>query len=135
MFDRLSPWAPYMLAALRIMTALLFLAHGTVKLFDFPAGVMDQPPLLSLMGVQALIELIGGVLLAIGLFTRPVAFILAGDMAVAYFMAHAPQSFFPVANSGDAAVLYCFVFLYFVFAGPGAWSVDGARSRTAAAAY
>jgi putative oxidoreductase len=116
------------------MTALLFLAHGTVKLFDFPAGVMDQPPLFSLLGVQALIELIGGVLLAIGLFTRPVAFILSGDMAVAYFMAHAPQSFFPVANGGDSAVLYCFVFLYFVFAGPGAWSVDGARGSETALA-
>lgn len=133
-FDRLTPWAPQMLAVLRIMTALLFLAHGTVKLFDFPAGVMEQPPLFSLLGVQALIELIGGVLLAIGLFTRPVAFILSGDMAVAYFMAHAPQSFFPVANGGDSAVLYCFVFLYFVFAGPGAWSVDGARRSEAALA-
>ena len=134
-FDRLTPWAPHMLAVLRIMSALLFLEHGTMKLFNFPASDMGQPPLASLMGVQGLIELIGGVLLAIGLLTRPVAFILSGNMAVAYFMAHAPDSFFPALNGGDAAILYCFVFLYFVFAGPGAWSVDGARNRAATAAY
>ena len=126
-FDRLTPWAPHMLAVLRIMSALLFLEHGTMKLFNFPISPMGETQLLSLMGVQGLIELIGGVLLAIGLFTRPVAFILSGNMAVAYFMAHAPDGFFPALNQGDAAILYCFVFLYFVFAGPGAWSVDSAR--------
>jgi len=129
MFDRLTAWAPQVLSILRIMSALLFLEHGTVKLFNFPAGVMGQPPLMSLMGLQGLIEVVGGVLLAIGLFSRPVAFILSGNMAVAYFMAHAPQSFFPVANNGDAAILYCFVFFYIFFAGPGPWSVDAARRR------
>jgi putative oxidoreductase len=130
MFDQLSAWAPQMRAVLRIMSALLFLEHGTMKLLGFPAGPMGQPPLASLLGVQGLIEIVGGILLAIGLFTRPVAFILSGNMAVAYFMAHAPDSFFPALNQGDAAILYCFVFLYFFFAGPGAWSVDGARSKT-----
>ena len=129
MFDRLTAWAPQMLSVLRIMTALLFLEHGTMKLLDFPHGEMGQPPLLSLMGLQGIIELVGGILLALGLFTRPVAFILSGNMAVAYFMAHAPQSFFPALNSGDAAILYCCVFLYFVFAGPGPWSVDAVRHR------
>lgn len=132
-FDRLTAWAPQMLSVLRIMSALLFLEHGTMKLFNFPAGEMGQPPLLSLMGVQGLIEVIGGVLLGLGLFTRPVAFILSGNMAVAYFMAHAPESFFPVLNNGDAAILYCFVFLYIFFAGPGPWSIDAARQRRGSA--
>ncbi|ASY65350.1 hypothetical protein SJ05684_b43680 (plasmid) [Sinorhizobium sojae CCBAU 05684] len=108
------------------MSALLFLKHGTQKLFNFPPA--PEPMQLSaLFLVQGLIEVIGGILLAIGLFTRPVAFILSGNMAVAYFMAHAPQNFFPVLNQGDAAILYCFIFLYFFFAGGGAWSVDAAR--------
>ncbi|WP_119462845.1 DoxX family protein [Rhodospirillaceae bacterium SYSU D60014] len=128
-FDRLTPWAPHMLSVLRIMSALLFLEHGTQKLLDFPPHA-NPPALMSLSGIQGLIELIGGALLAIGLFTRPVAFILSGDMAVAYFMAHAPESFFPVLNGGDAAILYCFVFLHFVFAGGGAWSVDAMRRGT-----
>lgn len=127
-FDRLTVWAPQMLSILRIMSALLFLEHGTQKLLDFPSHV-NPPALLSLHGIQGVIELVGGVLLALGLFTRPVAFILSGNMAVAYFMVHAPQSFFPVMNGGDAAILYCFVFLYFVFAGGGAWSVDASRRR------
>ena len=129
--DRLTTWAPRMLSVLRIMAALLFLEHGTQKLLGFPA-TESQPALFSLFGLQGIIELVGGVLLALGLFTRPVAFILSGNMAVAYFMAHAPQSFFPVNNGGDASILYCFVFLYFVFAGGGAWSVDASRGRTAA---
>ena len=129
MFDRLTAWAPQMLSVLRIMTALLFLEHGTQKILNFPPHP-SPPELLSLSGIQGLIELVGGVLLTLGLFTRPVAFILSGDMAVAYFMAHAPESFFPVVNRGDAAVLYCFVFLYFVFAGGGPWSVDAARRGT-----
>lgn len=119
-----AEWAPRMLAVLRIMAALLFLEHGTQKLFGFPPSPNPGPPLFSLLGLQGVIEIVGGVLLAIGLFTRPVAFVLAGDMAVAYFMAHAPQSFFPVLNRGDAAILYCFVFLYLFVAGPGAWSAD-----------
>jgi putative oxidoreductase len=118
-----------MLAVLRIMTALLFIAHGTSKLFNFPATGMPTPPMFSLFGMAGLLELVGGLLILIGLFTRPVAFILAGEMAVAYFMAHLPQSFFPLVNGGDSAVLFCFVFLYLFVSGPGAWSVDGNRAR------
>jgi putative oxidoreductase len=124
----LSAWSPRALAVLRIITALLFLQHGTAKLLGFPA--MDPPmnvELFSLFGLAGVLELVGGSLILIGLFTRPVAFILAGQMAVAYFMAHAPMSFYPLLNQGEAAILFCFVFLYLVFAGPGAWSVDGAR--------
>jgi putative oxidoreductase len=122
-------WSPRMLAVLRIVTALLFLEHGTQKLLDFPPSPNPGPPLLSLFGFQGIIEIVGGVLLVLGLFTRPVAFILAGDMAVAYWMAHAPRGFFPVLNQGDAAILYCFVFLYLAVAGAGAWSIDAARSN------
>jgi putative oxidoreductase len=129
--DRLRPEA---LAVLRIMTALLFLAHGTGKLFGFP-DIGFQAELFSLVGVSAVLELVGGILLVLGLFTRPVAFILSGEMAVAYFMAHAPQGFFPIVNQGELAVLYCFVFLYFVFAGAGAWSVDSARTAPGRLAY
>jgi putative oxidoreductase len=118
-----------MLAVLRIMVALLFLEHGTHKLFGFPPSGHPGPALFSLSGLQGVIELVGGILLALGLFTRPVAFILAGDMAVAYFMAHAPRSFFPMLNGGDAAILYCFVFLYVFVAGGGTWSLDEARQR------
>ena len=128
MTHTLTRWSPQALAALRIMTALLFMAHGTMKLFGFPSA--DDPmsvQLFSLMGFAGILEAFGGLLLLIGLFTRPVAFVLAGMMAAAYFMAHAPQSFYPVLNGGDAAILFCFVFLYLVFAGPGAWSVDGMR--------
>jgi putative oxidoreductase len=124
---RLSPYRPYFLAALRIMTALLFLAHGTAKLFGFPDTGM-RPALMSLGGIAGILEVVGGVLLIIGLFTRPVAFILAGQMAVAYFMAHAPESFHPIINRGESAVLFCFIFLYLVFAGAGAWSVDNRRT-------
>jgi len=124
----LSRYSPYALAALRIITALLFIEHGTMKLFGFPAG--EQPmdiALFSLIGLAALLETVGGLLVLFGLFTRVAAFILSGEMAVAYFMAHAPQAFYPALNGGDAAILFCFVFLYLVFAGPGAWSVDGMR--------
>ena len=129
MTDTLTSWSPRALAVLRMMTALLFIAHGTMKLFGFPAG--DSPmtaELFSLMGLAGILEAFGGLLLLVGLFTRPVAFVLAGQMAVAYFMAHAPQSFYPALNGGDAAILFCFVFLYLVFAGPGAWSLDAVRS-------
>ncbi|MGQ2950157.1 MAG: DoxX family protein [Agrobacterium sp.] len=126
-FDNLSRYRPYALAALRIIAALLFIEHGTQKLFGFPASQMEGS-LPTLMLVAALLELVGGILVLIGLFTRPVAFILSGQMAVAYFMAHAPSSFFPALNGGDAAILFCFVFLYFVFAGPGTFSVDERRA-------
>ncbi|WP_201831113.1 DoxX family protein [Microvirga zambiensis] len=123
----LDRWSPQALATLRIVTALLFIAHGTQKLFGFPAPPEGgTPALFSLFGIGAVLELIGGVLILVGFFTRPIAFILAGEMAVAYWMFHAPQSVYPVLNGGDAAVLFCFVFLLFVFTGPGAWSIDGA---------
>lgn len=126
-------WGPRMLAILRIMTALLFMEHGTMKLLGFPASPNPGPPLLSLSGIAGVLELFGGALVALGLFTRPVAFILSGEMAFAYFIAHAPRSFFPVLNGGDAAILYCFVFLYLAVVGAGAWSLDAARERTGVA--
>lgn len=118
--DRL---APYMLSILRIMVGLLFLQHGLSKYFGFPQA-HDPFPVLSMVWFGALIELVGGILVAAGLFTRIAAFVMSGQMAVGYFLFHAPQSFFPIVNRGDAAILYCFVFLYFVFAGPGPLSLD-----------
>jgi putative oxidoreductase len=132
MLDNLSHYQPQALAVLRIMTALLFIEHGTQKLIGFPpateggAGEMG-----GLMLVTAILEAFGGFLILIGFLTRPVAFILCGFMAVAYFMAHAPQNFFPVNNMGDAAILYCFIYLYLFVAGPGAWSVDSTRGAVA----
>lgn len=125
-FEKLSRFQPQLLGALRIVTALLFIEHGTQKLFGFPASQMEGslPPMLL---VAAILEAVGGFLVLIGLFTRPVAFVLSGLMAFAYFMAHAPESIFPVLNGGDAAILFCFIFLYLVAAGPGAFSVDAQR--------
>jgi putative oxidoreductase len=125
-------WRPRALAALRIVTAYLFVTHGTAKLFGIPhQDMFDGLKLLSLMGVAGILELVGGALLLIGLCTRPVAFVLCGFMAVAYFMAHASQGnvLVPMLNKGELAVLYCFVFLYFSAAGAGAWSVDAMRRR------
>ena len=126
-----SRLAPHLLSVLRIVAASLFIAHGTQKLFGFPAaGPRFQ--LLSMLGAAGILEAGGGVLMLIGLFTRPVAFILAGEMAIGYFMAHAPRDIFPANNGGDAAILFCFLFLYLSAAGPGAWSVDGTdRERVA----
>jgi putative oxidoreductase len=123
----MDAWAPRMLSVLRIMTGLQFLEHGTQKFFSFPARAAAAPDLMSLLGVQGCLELVGGVLIILGLFTRPVAFVLAGNMAVAYFMSHFPRSFFPALNGGDAAILFCFVFLYIAAAGGGVWSVDARR--------
>ncbi|QND52344.1 DoxX family protein [Phyllobacterium sp. 628] len=120
-------WAPRLLSVLRIITALLFIAHGSSKLFGFPMAMDPAPNLMSLIGVAAVLEFAGGILLALGLFTRPVAFVLAGEMAVAYFMAHAPQGFYPILNHGEGAVLFCFIFLYLAAAGGGAWSLDSGR--------
>ena len=114
---------------LRIMTGLLFLAHGSTKLLTFPATEMfpSAPPLLSLMGIGGLLELVGGVLIVLGLFTRLTAFVLSGMMAVAYFMFHAPAAFMPILNGGELAIMYCFVFLYLAAAGAGPWSLDAKR--------
>jgi putative oxidoreductase len=127
--DRLSSASPIMLAVLRIVTGLIFLAHGTQKFLQFPAGQgAGSGWALDNAGAFAgIIELFAGALIALGLFTRPAAFVASGTMAIAYWYAHAPQNFFPVNNMGDAAILYCFVFLYLVFAGPGAWSLDSVR--------
>ena len=131
-FTWLSRWQPQLLAILRIVTALLFLQHSLIKLFGFPPGA--QPglqPVGTLLWVGGVVELITGVLIMLGLFTRLAAFIAAGEMAVGYFMVHAPKSFYPALNMGEGAILFCFVFLYLAAAGPGAWSVDGARTRNA----
>jgi putative oxidoreductase len=128
----LEAWRPQALAVLRIVTAFLFIPHGTAKLFGVPHQAMfDGLQLMSLMGLAGVLEVFGGLLILIGLFTRPVAFVLCGFTAVAYFMAHASQgnALLPMLNQGEVAVLYCFVFLYLVFAGGGAWSVDAARAR------
>jgi putative oxidoreductase len=129
--DGLDAWAPRVRSVLRIVSGLIFLAHGTQKLLSFPAGERAGSGLaLDNLGAWAgIIEIVTGVLLTLGLFTRPAAFLASGTMAVAYWYAHAPQNFFPVNNGGDAAILYCFVFLYLVFAGPGPWSLDALRSE------
>lgn len=129
--ETLERYTPYALSLLRIVTALVFVEHGTEKLFGFPALPHEGlPPAFSLIWIGGFLELVGSLLFLIGFFTRPVAFVLAGEMAVAYWMFHAPKSFYPAVNMGDAAILYCFVFLLFVFSGPGAWSVDRTLART-----
>jgi len=129
--EALSRYQPQALAVLRIVTALCFMAHGTQKLFGFPASEMGSPELFSLMGLAGILEVFGGLAILVGFFTRPVAFVLAGQMAYAFWFMHVPMmgqgAVIPVSNGGDAAVLFCFVFLYLVFAGPGAWSVDAMR--------
>ncbi|MFC7537621.1 DoxX family protein [Sphingomonas sp. GCM10030256] len=117
-------WRPQFLSILRIITALLFLQHGTSKILGFPMSTASFPPPWTQFWVAGMMELIGGALLLIGLFSRPVALLLAGEMAIAYWMVHAPDNFFPALNGGEAAILFCFIFLYIVFAGPGPWSVD-----------
>lgn len=123
-----STWAPYIRSVLRIVAAFTFIQAGTVKLFAFPAGIPGVPvPLMSQMGLAGVLETFGGCLLLVGLFTRPVAFLLSGEMAVAYFQFSFPQSFWPVLNNGVPAVLYCFLWLYFSAAGAGPWSLDANR--------
>lgn len=121
-------WAGEALSLLRIVTALLFLQHGTGKLFDFPPIGM-HPPTLSLYWIAGVIEIIGSLLLIAGLASRPVAFLLSGEMAIAYWMVHAPQSTFPTLNHGESAILFCFIFLLIAAAGPGPWSLDATRGR------
>ena len=126
----MNGWSSRALAALRIVAGLLFLAHGVIKVFGFPAGAEPgQQELLSLFGIGGVIELITGLLLILGLFTRPAAFIASGQMAVAYWMFHFPSSPYPAVNGGDAAILYCFIFLYIFTAGPGAWSIDNRTAK------
>jgi len=123
-------WQPWLLSLLRVIAALLLLQHGTAKLFAFPhVAMFDGLKLFSLVGVAGILEFFGGILLLLGLFTRPVSFILSGEMAAAYFIAHAQKGFFPILNGGELAVLYCFVFLYFAAAGGGAASLDRLAAR------
>lgn len=127
----LSRLQPQLLALLRIVAGLLFVEHGTQKFFAFPAPFPMPGPLPPLEVAAAGIELVAGLLIAIGLLTRLAAFIASGEMAVGYFMFHLPKGFWPVVNMGEAAILFCFIFLYIAAAGPGAWSIDGARLRNA----
>lgn len=124
----LKGWTPQLLSVFRIVIALLFLEHGTAKLLGFPhVEMFDGLKLMSLMGFAGILELVGSLLLLVGLFTPIVAFILSGEMAIAYFMVHAPRGFFPVLNMGEGAIFYCFAFLYLAAAGAGPWSVDRLR--------
>lgn len=125
-----ASYQPQIRSIFRIMAGLLILQHGTTKLLDFPAGPMNDASLTSLGGIAGIIELVFGVLVVIGLFSRLSAFILSGLTAAAYFIAHAPQGFFPLLNGGELAALYCFAFLYLAAAGPGPWSVDAARGKS-----
>jgi putative oxidoreductase len=128
----LSRWQPQLLAILRIVVALLFIEHATIKLFGFPPG--GQPGLQqigTLLWIGGVVELVTGVLVLLGLWTRLAAFVAAGEMAVAYWMFHAPGGFYPAVNMGEGAILFCFIFLYLAAAGPGAWSIDNARARNA----
>jgi len=130
----LTTWRPRFLSILRIVVGALIMVHGAQKLFNLPPGPVEffHTPLLSLAGIAGILEFFGGLFILLGLFTRPVAFILSGLMAVAYFMAHAPKSFFnPIANGGELAVVYCFVFLYLSVAGGGQWSLDNLARRRA----
>ena len=123
-------WAPYLQSVLRIVVAFLFIAHGTQKFFGFPAAdARATVPLLSQLGLASILEMVGGSLLLLGLFTRPIAFVLAGEMAVAYFTAHAPRGFWPLVNRGEPAVFFCFTWLYFAAVGAGPWSLDALRGR------
>jgi putative oxidoreductase len=125
----LARWAPILLSVLRIVAGFLFVAHGTQKLLGFPAPMQFEVSLLSQPGIAGLLEVVGGVLLMLGLFTRPVAFVLSGEMAFAYFLAHAPNNFWPLLNRGELAALYCFLFLYFAAAGGGPLSLDALRGK------
>ena len=134
--DKWISWTPRLRSLMRIVAAFMFILAGTMKLFAFPVGMPPdnstaQP--MTQVWIGGVLETFGGLLLLLGLFTRPVAFLLAGEMAVAYFQFHAPQSFYPIVNHGEPAVLYCFIWLYLSAAGPGPWSIDAMRSRARAA--
>ena len=120
----LAAWSPKVLSIFRIVTGLLFIQHGAQKIFSFPAEARGPFDLMTQMGIGGVLELVGGALIIVGLFTRPTAFILSGMMAVAYWQFHAPQDIYPLNNGGELAIMYCFAFLYLIFAGPGPWSLD-----------
>ncbi len=125
-----SSWSPRLLSVLRIVAAFLFMQFGTAKIFAFPAAIMPgggTAPIMSLPGIAGTLETFGDLLLLVGLFTRPVAFLLAGEMPVAYFMGHGSHGFWTVLNQGTPAVIYCFIWLYLSAAGPGPWSLDAKR--------
>ena len=127
---RWRSWAPHLLSVLRIIAAFVFIQFGSAKLLAIPAAIMPgggTAPLTSLPGIAGSLELVGGALLLLGLFTRPVAFLMSGEMAFAYFIGHAPQGFWPVLNQGTPAILFCFIWLYISSAGPGPWSIDALR--------
>jgi putative oxidoreductase len=129
---RWRSWSPYLLSVLRIVVAFLFMQFGTAKVFAFPAAVMPgggTAPVGTLPWVAGMLEVFGGLFILLGWFTRPVAFLLSGEMAFAYFMGHAPQGFWPVLNQGHPAILFCFIYLYLSAAGAGPWSLDAARNR------
>ncbi|KQT02913.1 DoxX family protein [Rhizobium sp. Leaf391] len=123
----LKTWAPHILSVMRVLAASSFFTHGTMKLFGWPAPF--EYPMNPLLYTAAALEIIGGLLLIVGLFSRPVAFVLSGSMAVAYFIGHSPRGFFPVLNGGEPAMFFCFIFLYIAAAGPGAWSADAVAGR------
>jgi putative oxidoreductase len=128
--SKLNEWSPRVLSILRIMTGLLFLEHATMKFFAFPAAMEGMPdPMPTIIIAAGVIELVTGSLVALGLFTRPAAFLASGTMAAAYFMAHASKGFWPALNGGEAAIMFCFIFLYLVFSGPGPLSLDALRRR------
>jgi putative oxidoreductase len=126
-----APWPDRFLALLRIVAALIFISVGSMKVFHFPVAPFPMPPFspFTVIGIAGLLEVVGGTAILLGLFTRPAAFILSGQMAFAYFMGHAPQSFWPGINQGAPAILFCFIFLYLAVAGAGAWSLDRALFR------
>ena len=129
-----AEWEPRVLSILRIVIGLLFMEHGLAKLFGFPTSA-TQPAMFHLLWFAGVLESFGGLLLVLGLFTRPVAFVLSGEMAVAYFMSHEPRNFFPMLNGGDAAILYCFIFFYLFVVGGGRWSLDRLLSRGSPSGY
>jgi putative oxidoreductase len=131
-----TPWTGRMLSILRIVTGAIFFTAGSMKLFGWPHSPMPMPPieLMSQVWIGGLLEVVGGTLIVLGLLTRPVAFILAGEMAVAYFQFHFPQSFYPTVNQGQPAILYCFIYLYLMLAGAGPWSIDAVLDRRSATA-
>jgi putative oxidoreductase len=132
LYSRADSLSPYVLSIVRIVVALLFLEHGMSRLFSFPMP-MPAETVFSLHWFAGAIELTGGALLTVGLLSRPAAFIMSGEMALAYFLSHAPRGFFPILNRGDGAILFCFIFFYIAFAGPGPWSLDAMLGRKRAA--